>query len=319
MPEKLLRAAVSVQAADVERAIAAFELAGVFNSAVEWQVGEPVEEPSWGRPAPLPERAEVAAYLPPQRWDEISADLAAALAQLWLPAAAPTPVVLKIPQRDWRTAWHEHFGIVRIRAGRGIAIRPPHLAYEPSSGEAVIDLAPGLAFGTGQHQSTRLALALLAETMAERTARNVLDVGAGSGILAIAAAKLGAESVTAVDIDPVAVDAARDAARRNGVADQVQVLEGSVPTAAQYDLVLANLTADLLQGLAAEIATATASGGHVVASGFLTARSEEVVSALAQVGLRVLQTRAEDEWSAVLIELTCPHADSRNDTSLSRT
>ena len=306
MAEKLLRAAVSVQAADVERAIAAFELAGVFDSAVEWQVGEPVEEPSWGRPAPLPERADVAAYLSPQRWDEISAAFAAALARLWPHAGAPTPVVLKIPQRDWRTAWHEHFGIVRIRAGRGISIRPPHLAYEPSDGEVVIDLAPGLAFGTGQHQSTRLALALLAETMAEHTARNVLDVGAGSGILAIVAAKLGAESVTAVDIDPVAVDAARDAARRNGVAEQVQVLEGSVPTGAQYDLVLANLTADLLQGLAEKIATATAPRGHVVASGFLTARNEEVAGALAQAGLQVLRTRAEDEWSAALAVKSSP-------------
>lgn len=306
MPEKLLRAAVSVQAADVERAIAAFELAGVFDSAVEWQIGEPAEEPSWGRPAPLPERAEVAAYLPPRRWDEIAADLAAALAQLWPHADAPTPAVLKIPQRDWRTAWHEHFGIVRIRTGRGIAIRPPHLAYEPSGNEVVIDLAPGLAFGTGQHQSTRLALALLAESMAEHTARNVLDVGTGSGILAVAAAKLGAESVTAVDIDPVAVAAARDAARRNGVADRVQVLQGSVPTAAQYDLVLANLTADLLQGLAGEIAAAAGSEGRIVASGFLTARSGEVVGALAQVGLRMLRTRAEDEWSAALAAKSSP-------------
>ena len=306
MPEKLLRAAVSVQAADVERAIAAFELAGVFDSAVEWQIGEPLEEPSWGRPAPLPERAEVAAYLSPQRWNEISAAFAAALAQLWPPAAAPTPVVLKIPQRDWRTAWHEHFGIVRIRTGRGIAIRPPHLAYEPSDGEVVIDLAPGLAFGTGQHQSTRLALALLAETMAEHTAQHVLDVGAGSGILAIAAAKLGAETVTAVDIDPIAVDAARDAARRNGVADRVQALEGSVPTAAQYDLVLANLTADLLHGFAAEIAAATASEGRIVASGFLTARSDDVVGALAQTGLRLIQTGTEDEWSAALAVKSSP-------------
>ena len=300
MPEKLLRAAIPVQAADVERAIAAFELAGVFDSAVEWEIGEPVEEPSWGRPAPLPERAEVAAYLPPRRWNEIAADFEAALAQLWSPGSAPTPAVSKVPQRDWRTAWHEHFGIVRIRAGRGIAIRPPHLAYEPSDGEVVIDLAPGLAFGTGQHQSTRLALALLAEAMAEHTARNVLDLGTGSGILAVAAAKLGAETVTAVDIDPIAVEAARDAARRNGVAHRVQVLEGSVPAGAQYDLVLANLTADLLQGLAEEIAAAAASGGRVIVSGFLTARSGEVVEALAQVGLRVVRTRIEDEWSAAL-------------------
>lgn len=297
---KLVRAAVAVKAADVERAIAAFELIGIYNSAVEWQVGEPVEEPSWGRAAPLPERAEVAAYLPPQRWDELAAPLAEALARLWSPRAAPPLTVADVPQRDWRTAWHEHFELVRVPAARTIVIRPPHLAYEASGGEVVIDLAPGLAFGTGQHQSTRLALALLADAMTEAPARTVLDVGTGSGILAVAAAQLGAEAVTAVDIDPLAVDAARETARRNGVADQVQVSESSVPTGRRYDLVLANLTADLLQGLASELGDAALPGGRLIASGFLHARKQEVADALEKAGFSVAQAQREDEWSALL-------------------
>ena len=297
---KLVRAAVAVKAADVERAIAAFELVGVYNSAVEWQVGEPVEEPSWGRAAPLPERAEVAAYLPPQRWDELAAPLAEALARLWSPQSAPPLAAADVPQRDWRTAWHEHFELVRVPAARTIIIRPPHLAYEASGNEVVIDLAPGLAFGTGQHQSTRLALALLADAMTEAPARTVLDVGTGSGILAVAAAQLGAETVTAVDIDPLAVDAARETARRNGVAARVRVSEGSVPTDRRYDLVLANLTADLLQGLASELGEATLPGGRLIASGFLHARKQEVADALAETGLRVVQTQTEDEWAALL-------------------
>ncbi len=304
MPDQLLRAAVSVEAADVERAIAAFELAGVYDSAVEWQVGEPVEEPFWGRPAPhgspLPDRAEVAAYLPPQRWAEVSPRLSRALADLWRPDAAPSVSLEDIPQRDWRTAWHEHFEIVRVRAARTIVIRPPHIAYEPSGGELVIDLAPGLAFGTGQHQSTRLALALLADVCAETAPVRTLDLGTGSGILAVAAAKLGALDVTAVDIDPVAVEAVRETARRNQVADQISVQQGGIPANERYDLILANLTADLLQHLAPEIAAATAPGGRLIASGFLTARQQEVAQALANVGLHPTKIRTEDDWSALV-------------------
>ena len=304
MPDKLLRVAVSVEAADVERAIAAFELAGVYDSAVEWQVGEPVEEPSWGQTAPhansLPDRAEVAAYLSPQRWAEVSPGLARALADLWRPDAAPPVTTADIPQRDWRTAWHEHFDIVRVLAARTIIIRPPHIAYEASDDELVIDLAPGLAFGTGQHQSTRLALALLADICAETTPARTLDLGTGSGILAVAAAKLGARDVTAVDIDPIAVDAARETARRNRVADQINVQEGGIPANKRYDLILANLTADLLQHLAPEIAAATAPNGRLIASGFLTARQEEVAQALANAGLHPAKTRTEDDWSALV-------------------
>lgn len=304
MPDKLLRAAVSVEAAEVERAIAAFELAGVYDSAVEWQMGEPVEEPSWGRPAPhansMPDRAEVAAYLPPQRWAEISPRLSRALADLWRPNAAPSVATADIPQRDWRTAWHEHFDIVRVPAERKIIIRPPHIAYEPSGGELVIDLAPGLAFGTGQHQSTRLALALLADVCAETAPARTLDLGTGSGILAAAAAKLGAPDVTAVDIDPIAVDAARETARRNQVANQISVQEGGIPAGERYDLILANLTADLLQHLAPEIAGATTRNGRLIASGFLAGRREEVGQALAGVGLRPVKFRSEDDWSALV-------------------
>lgn len=304
MPDKLLRAAVSVEAADVERAVAAFELAGVYDSVIEWQVGEPVEEPSWGQSDPhanpLPDRAEVAAYLSPQRWTETSPRLSRALNDLWRTNAAPSISLVDIPQRDWRTAWHEHFNIVRIPAARTIIIRPPHIAYEPSRGEIVIDLAPGLAFGTGQHQSTRLALALLADACAETTPARTLDLGTGSGILAAAAAKLGAPKITAVDIDPVAVEAAQETARRNQVANQIHVQEGGIPQNQRYDLILANLTADLLQHLSQKIAAAAAPNARLVASGFLTARHKEVTQSLTNANLHPTKTRTEDDWSALL-------------------
>ena len=297
---KLLRVAVAVSGAEVERAITSFELCGVFNSAVEWEVGEPVEEPAWGQPAPLPERADVAAYLPDESWARISTDFAAVLAELWPAGAAPPIAVREIPQRDWRTAWHEHFDLVRVPASRTIVIRPPHIAYAAAAGEVVIDLSPGLAFGTGQHQSTRLSLSLLADAIDADSPPTVLDLGTGSGILACAAAKLGARSVLGVDIDPLAVDAARETARRNQVGDAVEIREGSGPGDGRYGLILANLTADLLQGLASEIAGAADLGGQLIASGFIDARREEVAAALATAGFEIVETRTEDEWAALL-------------------
>ncbi len=303
---RLLRVAVSVSGAEVERAITAFELCGVFNSAVEWDVGEPVEEPAWGQAAPLPERADVAGYLPDESWTRISADFAAVLAELWPAAARPRVAVREIPQRDWRTAWHEHFDLVRVAASRTIVIRPPHIAYAAAAGEVVIDLSPGLAFGTGQHQSTRLSLSLLADAIDADSSPAVLDLGTGSGILACAAAKLGARSVLGVDIDPLAVDAARETVRRNQLGDAVEIRAGSGPGDGRYGLILANLTADLLQALAAEIAGAAEPGGRLIASGFIQTRRDEVAGALSAVGFEIEETRTEDEWAALLATVIGP-------------
>ena len=291
----LVRIHIRVEAADVERATDAFAAAGIFNSAVEWEIGEPHEE-AFGAPPPRLEAAQVAAYISTDRAAETETILRRALETAWHPSAPPQIARESIKDRDWRTAWHDHFDIVRIPAKHPIIIRPPHKQYNPRSSEIVIDLAPGLAFGTGQHQSTRLALKLLSQTGAAN--KTVLDVGTGSGILAVAAAKLGASSVHAVDIDPLAVEAARETVRRNGVADRVTVEEGSVPADRHYDLVLANLTADLLQGLATELAAAIAPSGQLIAAGFLHARQEEVAVALSAVGFHLDRAETEDGWAA---------------------
>ncbi len=293
---RLVRASVAVPAADVERAIAAFEIAGVFNSVVEWDVAEPVEEP-WPGHDQRTETAQVIAYLPPQRWSQIAPRLAAALDDLWS-ESPPQARAESLPQRNWRTAWHEHFELVRIPGRRVIVVRPPHVDYRPKNGEIVIELAPGLAFGTGLHQSTRLCLALLAETV--KDGMSVLDVGTGSGILAVAAAKLGASSVVATDIDPLAVEAAQDTARRNRLAERIEVRELSIPVGERFELVVANLTADLLQGLADGLVGSLSPGGRLITSGLIERRRDEVVEAFRDRGLELLGERSEDEWRGLV-------------------
>ena len=291
----LTRISIQIQAPEAERATNAFTAAGIPNSVTEWQIPEPYEEP-FNAPLPPPETAQVAAYIPTDRAPEAATALQQALNTAWHPAIPPKITRTPLKPRNWLTAWHDHFDIIRIPAPTPIIIRPPHKYYQPRKNEIVIDLSPGLAFGTGQHQSTRLALKLLAQT--EVAGKTILDLGTGSGILATAAAKLGAQKVHAVDTDPLAVEAARETARRNAVADRVTVEEGSIPPNHRYDLVLANLTADLLQALAPQIAAATT--GTLIASGFLHTRHPEVTAALATAGLHPHHAATEDEWAATL-------------------
>ncbi len=285
-----------MHAAQTERAVAVWEIAGVRNSSVEYVIDEPTEEP-WPGHDNRSDRAEVAAYLSEAVWSGLETRLRVASAEMH--DGEPTILVERIPSRDWRTAWHEHFPLARIPAARPIVVRPPHIAYEPKMGEVVVDLVPGLAFGTGQHQSSRLCLRLLSDQV--RGGERVLDVGTGSGILAVAAAKLGARSVLATDIDPLAIGAARRTARRNLLADVVRVRETSVPPDERFDLISANLTADILQDLAADLAGALEPGGSLIASGLINARVDQVRSALEGAGLRLETVVREDDWRAMLL------------------
>ena len=292
----LLRVSIAVEAAQVEFAVAAWEMAGVHNSSVEYVLSEPTEEP-WPGHDNRTERAEVVGYLTVDQWNEVEPSLRESTAQLL--NERRTIAVEQLPDRDWRTAWHDHFEIVRIPGRRTIVVRPPHIPYAGNADEIVIDLVPGLAFGTGQHQSTRLCLSLLAEQI--QGGERVLDVGTGSGILSVAVAKLGAASVVATDIDPVAVDAARQTVRQNQLTERVRVQQGSIPADVQFDLVVANLTADLLQFLAGDLAGALMQGGRLIVSGLISTRQDEVAAALTNRSLQLQTVLTEDEWRALLL------------------
>jgi ribosomal protein L11 methyltransferase len=205
-----------------------------------------------------------------------------------------------VHEADWAEAWKSHFPVLRV--GRRLVIRPTWRRHRPAPDDVVIALDPGMAFGTGLHPTTRLSLAAL-ESVADRGAvggRRVLDVGCGSGILAIAAAKLGATRVVAVDTDPIAIEATTSNAGRNRLAGVIVRRQGSVPTGDQpFDVVVANLIASLLVELAGPLCNELRPGGVLLASGIFADREAEVRDAFAIARLDVRGRTAEGDWVAL--------------------
>jgi ribosomal protein L11 methyltransferase len=212
-----------------------------------------------------------------------------------------------VHEEDWANAWKAHFPVLRV--GRRVVIRPTWLRHRRQPGDVILALDPGMAFGTGLHPTTRLCLAAL-ESLADRGMlgsggpdggrARVLDVGSGSGILSIAAAKLGAREVLAVDVDPIAVDASAANARRNRLAKVIRSREGSAPSGeGPFDVVLANLIASLLITLADGLLADLRPGGTLLASGIFANREAEVSTALEARGLVIAQRWTEGEWVAL--------------------
>jgi ribosomal protein L11 methyltransferase len=206
-----------------------------------------------------------------------------------------------VDEADWADAWKAHFPVMRV--GRRIVIKPTWRRHRAAPDDVVMALDPGMAFGTGLHPTTRLCLLGL-EAIADRAGglagARVVDVGSGSGILSIAAARLGAADVLAIDIDPIAVDSSAANARRNRLGGSIRARLGSLPTGEPpADLVIANLIASLLIRLVAELAAATRPGGRWLASGIFRDREAEVVEAFAAAGLETTDRWAEDDWIAI--------------------
>jgi ribosomal protein L11 methyltransferase len=199
----------------------------------------------------------------------------------------------EVAEEDWAEGWKEHYQVERV--GR-VIIRPAWRDHVPEPGEVVVSLEPGLAFGTGQHPTTRMCLALLQELL--RTDDSVLDLGTGSGVLAIAAVALGAGRCLAVDLDEVAVRTATANAALNGVSDRMEVRAGSMEAAAgeRFDIVLANINAGAVLHLAPRIAAALRRRGALVAGGLIEEREAEAAAALVGAGLEVEDRRTEGEW-----------------------
>ncbi|HWV23679.1 MAG TPA: 50S ribosomal protein L11 methyltransferase [Thermomicrobiales bacterium] len=210
--------------------------------------------------------------------------------------------ISSLKEEDWANAWKEHFQVHKI--GERVVIRPPWREYEPKDDEIVIELDPGMAFGTGLHPSTRLSMLGTEEVV--KPGDTVLDVGTGSGILAIAAAKIGASKVDTVDVEGVAVRATRENADRNGVGDLIAVEHGSVGVGqpfhgGQYDVVIANIIARVLIELSEAIVAHTWPGGAIVLAGIIDSREQDVIDAYEAQGADVVTRRSQDDWISLVL------------------
>ena len=249
--------------------------------------------------------ATVRAYLPardPAATDRAVEQVAAALGHLQAFGLRPigelkTRVVY---ETDWAEAWKAYFPVMRI--GRRLVIRPTWRRHRRRPDDVVLALDPGMAFGTGLHPTTRLCLAAV-ETLADRGGLDhsrVLDVGCGSGILAIAALRLGAQSALGVDTDPIAIEATLANGARNALRRRLHAREGSVPTGEKpFDVVLANLIAGVLVPLAPALHDELRPGGVLLASGIFSDRETEVRTAFEAAGLVVGARTVEGDWVAL--------------------
>jgi ribosomal protein L11 methyltransferase len=205
-----------------------------------------------------------------------------------------------VREADWAEEWKAFFPVLRV--GRRLVIRPTWRSHRARHGDVVIELDPGMAFGTGLHPTTRLCLAAL-ETLADEQGidgARVLDVGCGSGILAIAAARLGAATALGIDTDPIAVDATLANARRNRLGRRIAAREGTIPTGEPaFDVVLANLIAGVLVPLAGGLRAELRPGGRLVASGIFVDREAEVRASFEAAGLELTDRAAEGDWIAI--------------------
>lgn len=205
----------------------------------------------------------------------------------------------RVADADWRDSWKRHFPPLSIQ-GR-LLVRPSWSRVRPAPGQVEVVLDPGLSFGTGQHPTTAFCLQEVVRARPRRDPRALLDVGTGSGILAIAAARLGYAPVDAFDFDAEAVEIARRNAATNGMADRVQLRRRDVRRLPQrprrrYDVVCANLTADLLLDHAGRLVAQLAGGGHLVLAGILDEEFEAVAGRFQAQGLREVRRRRQREW-----------------------
>jgi len=242
------------------------------------------------------------------------------LAALPLSDALPPLVYREVREADWAEEWKRFYGI--LHAGERLVVKPSWEAYDAAPGEVVVELDPGTAFGTGQHETTRLCLAALEAHV--RDGMRVLDLGAGSGILAVAAVKLGAAEVLAIDIDADTVAVAEANAERNGVASRIRAAAGSLgpdwpwpddSAEGAFDLVVANISSTVLARLIDDIARALRPVGVFIGSGFIETNAGQVLQAVAGAGLEVAGVSEEAEWRCVVATKRLPPSASPSPVS----
>ncbi len=244
--------------------------------------------------------AAVSVFLPADRpFTDVLAFVRERLAEIGVEAEFD---VIGVNEEDWANSWKAYYKPLHI--GKRMVIVPKWEEYDPKDGEIIVTMDPGMAFGTGTHETTRLVIELLEECVIP--GMRVADVGCGSGILAICAAKLGAGVCRAYDINPVAVRVAReniaDSGETSVTCDVSDLLRGVDLSDGPYDLICANIVADIIIRMAPDVGRYMKEDAILLASGIITERSEEVISALEACDL-VIDRRLEDNgWCALVVK-----------------
>ena len=254
-----------------------------------------------------PHQVTYKAYVPegPQL-EQFSSDLAAKLASLpaiLLEEGAPAVSRSWVEEEDWAESWKAYY--VPMRVGRTLVIKPSWQAWPPAEDPAaarpddlIIELDPGMAFGTGAHATTRLCLIALEDWV--RPGVEVMDLGCGSGILSVAALKLGAAHVLAIDADPLAMEATRANCERNHVQGcEVCLHEGLEDLNGQWDVVVANISAAVIMAQTLPVAQRLSPGGLFICSGFYVGHDEEIADLLEEHGFELLRREEMEMWSCL--------------------
>lgn len=202
---------------------------------------------------------------------------------------------------EWKDNWKEFFKPKKV--GRRIVVKPTWYEYEKEADDLVIEIDPGMAFGTGTHETTSLCLRLMEDYMQDGD--KVLDVGCGSGILTIAGALLGSPEVLGVEIDPVAVEIAQQNLELNGVSDVARAQYGDLTKGIDFkaEIVVANLMADLVMMLSADVAKHILPGGKYISSGILVEKRDVVADAIKKCGFDIVEIREDGMWCAIVAQI----------------
>lgn len=210
--------------------------------------------------------------------------------------------VISVNEDDWANNWKKYYHPIHV--GKNLVIKPSWIDYEKQENDIIVELDPGMAFGTGTHETTRMCMAHLEKYINENS--RVLDVGCGSGILSITSLLIGAKEVTGVDIDPVAVKVAIENGEMNNFkAPQYNIKRGNLVDEAQgkYDVIVANIIADVIIGVCGDVKQFVADDGVFISSGIIVDRKDDVKKAFAEQGYTIAEEVEEGEWVSFVCKL----------------